>query len=98
MKIEIPEAELFKAEVLGYLPEEYVEPAVKVIESQNPGEMGKKINEILPKFSGIAGSFLLRRLMTMGNENVKLATIRSEEVNKWIKAHQDELNAAVFKK
>jgi len=44
IKIEIPEAELFKAEVLGYLPEEYVEPAVKVIESQDPGEMGKKIN------------------------------------------------------
>lgn len=100
MSIEsIPEEVLFKAEVLGHLPEEYVEPAAKLIEesskTQDIDELAATIDEILPKFTDFATDFLFRRLLKGGNERIKNAVLRSRLVNAWIKRNREMLIASI---
>lgn len=59
--------------------------------------MGEKIDELLPKFQGIAADSLLRTLMQKGDANVRSAVLKSKEVRNWTIKNQDRLHNAVIK-
>lgn len=99
----IPQEVLIKAEVLGYLPEEYVEPAAQLIEeaskTQELDELVATIDDILPKFTDFAADSLFRRLLFKGNiQKVKNAIFNSKEVAAWVKRNRDRLMASIHTK
>lgn len=87
----ITEEILFTAEVLGYLPEEYVKAAADIIKSQEPDKVKDKINQFFPKFPGITADFLIRNLMMTGSDHVKIALFESEAVTHWVVKNKDRL-------
>lgn len=87
----ITEELLFTAEVLGYLPEEYVKAAADIIKTQEPDKVKDKINQFFPKFPGITADFLIRNLMKTGSDHVKKALYESEAVSHWVVKNKDRL-------
>lgn len=83
----IPEEVLARGEVLGYLPDEYVDGAAEIIKSQEPGKIMEKVDQFFPKFSDQAAEKLLRMLM-MSQEDVKSGLYKSREVAKWIEKNR----------
>lgn len=93
----IPEEVLARGEVLGCLPDEYVDGAAEIIKSQEPEKIMEKVDQLFPKFSEQAADKLLRTLMMTGSEDVKKALYRSREVAKWIVKNRDMMMRAVHR-
>lgn len=93
----IPEEVLTRGEVLGYLPDEYVDGAAEIIKSQEPEKIMEKVEQLFPKFSAQAAETLIRTLMMTGSQDVKNALYRSREVGKWIEKNRDMVMRSIHR-
>lgn len=95
---DIPEEVIGRAQVLGYMPDEYTDPvfnSIRECSESGHDELVAKIDEVVPKFSNMALVYVFRRLMLEGGEKVKVAMFHSREVTKWVKANQYELHKTI---
>lgn len=95
----ISDEDIFKAEVLGYMPEDRLNSiGLTLIEKarENPKRLAATIEEVVSKHEDSpAITWLFRHLFTGPNDAVKTALLRSPAVNRWIKKNLAALQAAV---
>lgn len=95
----------FRAQVLGFVPQEYVEPIATFIETtsvENPDRLVATIDKMVSMYNGDPSAHqLLRRLME--NESNKTNGVhekmfRSPAIYKWTKKNHDFLVQRILKK
>lgn len=96
----IPEEVLQRARVLGYLPSEYLDSVVELINQASARGLEattRAFNEIVPKLDDMVAHCLFFRLWKEPNfeKGIKSAMFQSREVSAWIKRNADFLHAAI---